>query len=47
MGAASEKDVENMKKVIICLNEEIKFIRALAWINLVCIFGICIYLVLV
>lgn len=43
----SEKDRENIKKVILCLNDEIKFIKTMAWINAICIFGIGIYLILI
>jgi hypothetical protein len=42
----SEKDRENIKKVIICMNEELKFIKIMAWINAFCIFGILTYLIL-
>jgi hypothetical protein len=43
----SEKDRENIKKVIICMDEELKFTKIMAWINAFCIFGICIYLILI
>ena len=42
----SETDRKNIKKVIICINEELKFAKTMTWINAFCICGICIYLIL-
>jgi len=42
----SEKDIKNIKKVIICMDEESKFTKTMTWINAFCVFGICIYLIL-
>lgn len=42
----SEKDIKNIKKVIICMDEELKFLKIMSWINVFFTFSICIYLIL-
>lgn len=47
IGAASEKDVQNIKKVIICLNEEIKIIRTVAFTSLILNMILWTYIILI